>query len=193
LGVGALVGAWGFSLIATGSASLPLQSWVVLVACALLLLLLWSSMQWLGQVLELTGFKPTSYTVKKTTEDFVLLSEGDWPSGAKSKETNVLIRHRDGSRLRWTKQTIRYTKDGSYPKGTVALPSKAIDDLHLDFDNVLEKCDLEIAPTQRFFVEELWNNSEPSIRISTQTTFGVTLFTTAFSTVAGILTTWWFK
>lgn len=173
--------------------SLPGQSWLLLLAGAVLLVVGWSAMQWLGELIERGRYNPSTFTAKHSTDSYVLLSEADWPRGAISKKTNVLIRHRADGGLRSTKQTIRYTTHGDYPGGTVGLPPRANADLGLDFETVLEKCDLEITPTQRFIGEALWNHADDSIRISTRTTFWVTLFTTVFSTATGILTSWWFR
>lgn len=165
---------------------LPWQSWALLFLSAIATYIVWALAAWVGSLLERGRFLPTNYVAKKSWNNFVMLSTGDWPEGAEHKKSDLLVRYLGPDGLKSARGKIFRTAAAEFSKGTVGLPQLMRDDLGLTFDTVMQPCALEITVVRPLPIVGLWRHPEDSIRISTRTTFWVTLFTT----ITGILTSW---
>ncbi len=154
---------------------------------ALVLTAVWRAANAIGERFE--HFDPKSYTVKHSTDNYVLMREEDAPRDSVNKKTELKIRYRDNGRMKVARGVLRFTTASDYPVGTLGLPNSVLEVLGLSFSKALENCDLEITVQRRFPLAAYWYHPEDSIRISTRTTFWVT----ALTTIIGVLTAYLFE
>ena len=174
--------------------ALPTRSWALIVFLAVafwpIAKLTLSLVRWFRDLVRPDGLAH-ELTVRASDDGYIMLHQWDAPWIARGKE-NAKLESKKTALLvscngRTAHGTVRYSQASYMSDDMLGIPSDVADKLKLSLVPNQTNAVVSVRIAQRFVVENLWNNADPSIKWSFRTAVWVAGITTIISITVPIV------